>query len=129
MLLVSSLWLAGCATNEAQQKRPLDASIEEARVYVESVRPEKVPFVRYKEPLRYNYLNDQFVLLEGRGGVFLIEFRRICRPLSSGSLGPDMADQRSRRGQLQAKKDTIRGCLIEEIYRLPEAEEQTAESE
>lgn len=129
LILVAMFTVYACATGVEQEPRPVDASIEEVQVYIDSVKPEIVAVAGYKDPFGYTYINDKFVLLNGRGGAYLIKFRRLCNDLLSGGMHLDMVDYRERRGQLRAKIDTVRGCLIEEIYKLPDDAQASVESE
>ena len=98
------------------------SSAEELRVYVDEVKPEPVPTIRYEEPLRWKALNSFFAIAETRNGPHLIEMSWECDDLHSNQIYADMADRRSKRGILRAKIDTLRGCRIENFYKLPEVE-------
>jgi hypothetical protein len=128
------LLFGGAAEEETEHKRPPGgkgrASVEELRVYVDEVKPERVYTVRFKEPLRWKYLNDYFVIMESRSGPHLVELAWECKDLQGG-IYADMADRREKRGILRANIDTIRGCRIESFYKLPapKAVEADVESE
>jgi len=118
------LLLIGCAAEEEKEdKRPPGgkgrASAEELRVYVDEVKPEPVYTVRFKEPLRWTYVNDYFLIMETRNGPHLIELAWECKDLRASQIYSDMADRREKRGILRAQIDTIRGCRIESFYKLP----------
>lgn len=124
-MLLSGLLLIGCAAEEEKEdQRPPGgrgrASVEELRVYVDEVKPTPVNMVRFKEPLRWKYLNDYFVIMETRNGPHLVELAWECRDLGTNQIYVDMADRREKRGILRAQVDTIRGCRIERFYKLPE---------
>ena len=99
--------------------------VQETKVYLDTIQPETVLSVSFVEPLRYEVINVMFVYMEGHGGRYLLETERICRPLKSQDIFVDMADRRSIRGRLRAGIDTIRGCRIETIYKLPPVDETT----
>ncbi len=129
-----AMLLLGCAAeDEKEDKRPPGgkgrASVEELRVYVDEVKPERVYTVRFKEPLRWKYLNDYFVIMETRNGPHLVEMAWECKDLNASQIYSDMADRREKRGILRAQIDTIRGCRIESFYKLPAAKAVEAEYE
>ena len=124
-MLLSGLFMLGCAAEEEKEdQRPPGgrgrASVEELRVYVDEVKPTPAYTVRFKEPLRWKYLNDYFVIMETRNGPHLVELAWECEDLRSSQIYSDMADRREKRGILRAQIDTIRGCRIESFYKLPE---------
>ncbi len=116
--------LAGCAADGPEDDRrppggPSRASVEELRAYIDYVRPEAVGHVRFKEPLRWTYLNDYFAIMETRNGPHLIEMVSECKDLRAFQYYIDMADVRNTRGVLRAH-DTIRHCRIKNLYKLPD---------
>ena len=115
--------LAACSTTGAS-RADNDPLIQETRVYLQTTQPETVSSVRYEEPLRYRAINQMFAILTTDTGVYLLETRRVCPSLFQ-DFHDDMRDTRSMRGRLRPRIDTIRGCTIQAIYRLPE---QTAET-
>ena len=119
--------LAGCSLFEQETLEfdELPPKVQETRIYLQTVQPEKVFSVSYTEPLRYEVINVMYVLMEGQGGRYLLELENICRPLNSRDIFADMADRRSIRGRIRAGIDTIRGCRIENIYKLPPVDETT----
>ncbi len=125
--IATAALVIGCSTTDGS-RADNDPLIQETRVYLETVKPETVSWVRHQIPLRYEAINNMYALLRTRSGVYLLETRRICTPLTSTEYHDDMRDRRSMLGSLRAGVDTIRGCTIENIYRLPEqAAETTAE--
>jgi len=132
VLAATALLFACAAKEEKEDRRPPGgrgrASVEELRVYVDEVKPERVYTVRFKEPLRWTYLNSYFVIMESRNGPHLVELAWECRDLR-GDVYADMADRREKRGILRANIDTIRGCRIESFYKLPAAKVVEAEDD
>ena len=119
--------LMGCASGEPEEDRrppggPGRASAEELREYIDNVQPDAVFVVYYKEPLRWKAINDYFAIMDTRDGPHLIELSWECKDLRNQSVYVDMADRRSKRSILRAKVDTLRGCRIENFYKLPEVE-------
>jgi hypothetical protein len=98
---------------------PSRAHEEELREYILAEQPELKSVVRFKEPLRWKYLNDYFVIMETREGPHLVELAWECKELRSHQIYNDMADRREKRGILRTNIDTIRGCRIENFYKLP----------
>ena len=123
-MVAALLFAASCATNG---KRQPDTSIEEAFIYIQAAKPEPVAVLRYTKPMRYDYVNDQFVLMEEKAGTFLVQFRQVCESLTTDEITFDFVFQRSAQGLLRPKLDTIRGCLVEEIYKLPEPNDRPSE--
>ena len=125
---LSVMLLTGCATDKPEDDRrppggPGRASVEELRVYLDNVQPEAVHMVRFKEPLRWKAINYYFAIMETRDGPHLVELSWECKELGSNQIYGDMADRREKRGILRAHIDSLRGCRIENFYKLPEVEE------
>jgi hypothetical protein len=131
------LLLAGCSApgeREEDNDRPPGsrgrAPAEEIRAYIAAAKPEEVHAVRFKEPLRWTYLNNYFVLMEARKGPHLVELAWECKDLrASAGIYSDMADRREKRGVLRANIDTLRGCRIETFYKLPAVDAVEDDSE
>ncbi|MDJ0910778.1 MAG: DUF6491 family protein [Woeseiaceae bacterium] len=127
-LCIVATLLTACATS-SETPGEGDPRIEETRVYIQTVNPEVVSWVRYEEPLRFDPISNMHALLETEAGVYLLETERLCRALTSVDIYSDMADRRSMRGRLRAGIDTLRGCTIETIYRLPDEPAETSDGE
>jgi hypothetical protein len=91
-------------------------------VYLDNVQPEAVHVVRFKEPLRWKAINYYFAIMETRDGPHLVELSWECKELGSNQIYGDMADRREKRGILRAQIDSLRGCRIENFYKLPEVD-------
>jgi len=132
LVLLASATLIGVAACGGFSERPATvvddgppggrgvSSAAELRVYLDDVRPESVATIRFEEPMRWRGLNPFFAIVETRYGPHLIEMSWECGDLVSNQFYADMADRRSKRGILRAKVDTLRGCRIENFYKLPE---------
>ncbi len=118
-LIVASLMLSACATDAREEIERTDPRIVETRVFIETVKPEVVNWVRYEDPLRYDVISNMHVILRTETGVYLMETEQLCRPLTQIDIAEDMRDRRNMRRRLRAGIDTLRGCTIETIYRLP----------
>ena len=125
--------LAGCAVDgsepSSEEIAANDPRIQETRVYLQTVKPEIVSWVRYEEPLRFDAISNMHAILVSHGSRYLLETERLCRDLTSQDIYIDMADRRTMRGRLRAGIDTLRGCKIETIYRLPDDPDATSAEE
>lgn len=121
MLLAAMALMPGCTTQDERQppSQKTKTSAEELRDYIEHLQPKAVRIVLFREPLRWTYLNDYFVLLEGRNGPHLVEMVSECKDLHPDRLNIDMTDVRANRGVLRVH-DTIRRCKVKMFYKLPE---------
>lgn len=127
-LCIAAMLLTACATS-SETPGEGDPRIEETRVYIQTVNPEIVSWVRYEEPLRFDPISNMHAILRTEAGVYLLETERLCRALTSADIYSDMADRRRMRGRLRSGIDTLRGCTIETIYRLPDDPAETSTEE
>lgn len=67
----------------------------------------------------YDALSDRYVVLNTRKEKYLVEFRRRCHELEELAVTPDLRYQRN---VLRARFDTIRGCTIERLYAIDDAQ-------
>lgn len=116
--------LGACASGEVREDRTA-ASIEETQAWLRAVQPETVKNINFREPLRYEYLNNKFVTMDVRGSLYLLELERTC-PALTYEPGIHTQDNRVVRGVVRAGADTIRGCRIAHIYRVPDVEREAA---
>jgi len=117
--------LFGCAPQEENQQSARELSREsekDVRLYLEKAMLEEVAFIRFRKSLQWKYLNDYFVTAEAYDGDHLIEMNTECADLRADTFYIDMADRRSRSSLVRAGLDTIRGCRIKTIYKLPEVD-------
>ena len=112
--LLSSLLLAACATTEEPSQ--YDQAIDD---YVAVGQLEPVKSIRTQDRDSYTRLTDHYVTYETRDGEYLFYFGRPCRELRDMSrVTPDQRrDSRIRTGF-----DTLRGCRIDGIYAMTEAQ-------
>lgn len=68
----------------------------------------------------YKLINDEFIVFETRDDNFLIEFRRRCHELLDDTRIPP--DIRRDSNIIRSRFDTIRGCRIDRIYAIDEAQ-------
>ena len=124
-LLLCMTALFGCASQDGNQQGARELSREsekDVRLYLDKAMLDEVPFIRFRDSLQWKYLNDYFVTAEAYDGDHLIEMITECADLRADTFYIDMADQRSRSSHVRAGLDTIRGCRIKTIYKLPEVD-------
>ena len=117
--------LCGCASQEENQQSARELSREsekEMREYLDKTKLVEVPYIRFKDSPEWKYVNDYFVTAEAYDGDHLIEMSTECADLRARTFYTDMADRRRRKEVLQTGLDTIRGCRIKTIYKLPEVD-------
>ena len=95
---------------------------EAVRDFVVASELEEVTRIRITNQVKYQYVNDYFIVFPTRRGDYLIEFRGRCSELRSRVWTADMVDIRVSTRALYADYDTLRGCSIGTIYELPEAQ-------
>lgn len=118
-LLAAAFLLSGCSFNL------LEAEEGEAVVdYIYANELKEVDQFRYFQQFTYTYVNDQYVTIPTNSGDYLVEFARDCPELSQARFTPDMADVRDDNRTLRARFDTIRGCRIDKIYEISEAQRE-----
>ena len=71
-------------------------------------------------------LSRRFVIYTGRDGQYLLEFNNPCREMFDNST--ITADRRYDRYVMRQGIDTLRGCRIDKIYPLTEAQAQEIEA-
>ena len=122
-ILAAVFHIAGCGSNDplrdARREAQMQASIDETYVYIEANQLEPLGHLRFRDPFKFSYHNDKFVTVDTNTGPVLVEMRRICPDLGRREVYIDMADIRSNNNALRVGVDTIRGCVIENIYKLP----------
>ena len=126
LLFASMGAMLGCTTLEDPRRPPGgagEASAEELREYLDKVQPEPIYSIRFREPLRWRALNNYFAAVETLDGPYLVELSWECKDLTRTQIYADMADRRNTRGILRARADTLRGCRIESVSKLPGAKE------
>lgn len=124
-LLLGMTALFGCAPQEENQQSAREisrASEKEVREYLDKAMLVEVSYIRLRDSLEWEYLNDYFVTAEANDGDHLIELSTECADLRARTIYNDMVDRRYNAVVVRAGQDTIRGCRIKTIYRLPEVD-------
>jgi hypothetical protein len=113
--------LAGCAV---QSEPRADEAIEN---YVALSGLEEMDSIKTREQFRISEiseLSERYIFLRTRKDIYLVKFKRRCYELDDVEVTPDI---RLDGGTLRPHFDTIRGCRIEKIYAIDEAEAQELE--
>lgn len=122
--------LAACATQDEQAEQSTQDTAQAVRDFIAVRGLEELPKLRSSGQDRWTSIKDEFLIYEGRREVYLVQFYRRCYELSDNTR--IVPDQRWDGNVVHARSDTIRGCRIEKIYALTEAEaaelEQIGES-
>lgn len=115
-VLVSAVLVAGCSATPAAPDN------DAVRDFIEVAGFERTDQMRAIGRFNYSYVNDYFVSVSTGSRHYLIEFRSRCMNLRRNALSVSMVDQRRDPTYLRASWDTIRGCPIEKIYSISEAD-------
>jgi len=114
-LLASLALVAACA---GTPETPPDT--EAVRDYVEVGELAQVDQVRTHGNDGWRPVTRYFVVYEARDGQFLLEFTRACHEIyDNTSITPD---RRYDRNVMRRRIDTLRGCRIDKMYPLTEAQ-------
>ena len=122
VILATTLTAVACAGSRAPHEAgPIDE-------YVAVNRPAEVDWVRVTRPAAYHPVSERFLIVSARNGDFLAEFRSACRDFGDPESGrhwtSDMIDRRSSMNILRAGGDTIRGCVISNLYEISDAQRE-----
>ncbi len=117
--LLAIIAVGGCSMTPQTPRE-----IEAVRDFVVAAELEEVAEIRLWRQMSYTHLNVRFVIIPTRRGDYLVEFQRDCRELNRIDITPEMVDIRDNRHVLRAKFDTIRGCRIDRIYEISEAQSE-----
>ena len=112
--LLPGLLLAACATTEEVSQ--YDQAIDD---YVTVGELEAVKSIRTQNRDSYTRLTDHYVIYKTRDGDYLFYFGTPCRELRD--MSRVTPDQR-RDNRLRTGFDTLRGCRIDGIYAMTEAQ-------
>ena len=117
-LLAGSLAVVAACAGTPEIPRETQA----IRDYVEVGELEEVDSVRTRDSDQWSPVTDYYVLYKGREGQFLLGFSRICRELTDNT--KIKADYRYDHNVMRRGFDTLRGCRIDEMYPLTDAQVQ-----
>ena len=116
---VVSLALTACASTNSGPSWPGKEN-EAVLDFIVASELVEIRTLRLSEPIKYMYVNDNFVVVPVRRGDYLVGFRGRCTELRKRKYTADMIDIRVSVRVLHADYDTIRGCRIGKIYELTE---------
>ena len=114
--LISIALLAGCASSGDTTTKDTEQAV---RDFIKVRQLEPVRNVRTANDDQWQDIDQNFVLYLKRREAYLFEFTRRCYELYEH---PVVADVRKSGNLIYARSDTLRGCRIEKIYPLTEAE-------
>ncbi len=118
--VVISLALTACSA--PVEKLSPGKETEAVRDFVVVSELQEVDRIRRYEQIKYLYVNDFFIVFPTRRLDYLIEFRGRCTELRRRQWTSDMIDIRNSGRIIYAGFDTLRGCVIDKIWELPEAQ-------
>jgi len=110
--------LLGCA------EQPVASATDAVDDFIVVSELEALDVVRFRDQFNYKIISDEYVILTSRGDYYLAQFRRRCHELNDNEFPPDI---RYDRNKLRAGIDTIRGCRIDRLFALDEAQAQELE--
>ena len=121
LVLMATALLASCAAQEEQPAEDASDRGESQAMYdfidVRGLKPRDS--IRVASSDSYHIIDDRFLLYKGRHGEYLVEFRRRCYEIRDNTrIVPDVR----REAKIRARFDTIRGCRIERIFTLTDAD-------
>jgi len=116
ILTAGAMLLSGCATQERVVTQDEGQAI---RDYILVRGLEEVDRIRSSRSDSWDELNEFFIIYDTRRNVYLVEFNRACYKLYESRVTPDL---RREANSIRARSDTIRGCQIDKIFALTEAD-------
>ena len=120
-LIATLALLAACA---GTPETPSD--VQAVRDYVEVGELGQTDRIRTHGSDEWSPVTDYYALYRGRDGWNLLEFNRICRELTDNTrITPD---RRYDHNVMRRGIDTLRGCRIDRMYPLTEAQKQEIEA-
>jgi hypothetical protein len=96
------------------------------RDYVEVGELEQVDQIRTHGSDAWTPVTRHYAMYTGRDGHFLLEFTRVCREMYDNM--SITADRRYDHNVMRRGIDTLRGCRIDRMYPLTEAQAQEIEA-
>lgn len=116
--LVLAVSIAGCSLNAEREISEQDQAIFD---YIALHELESIDGLRSGRTDSWSSITEQFIVYEGRNKEpYLVKFKRDCYELDDDK--NIVADVRWDSNTLRARFDTIRGCHIDSIYALSDAE-------
>ena len=115
-LLLAACGLAACSVSGVRQADP-----EAVRDFISANELQPVDEIRTSQGDGHTVLNDYFVIYNTRKAHYLVEFKRKCFDIDDPTqITPD---NRSDPNRIRPRFDSIRGCFIDTIYALNDAQD------
>jgi len=118
ILILAAAALVACASQEEEQSR--QDQVQAVRDFIEVRELEELDKLNSDSSDSYQSIENYFLIYEGRRDMYLVEFHHRCWELDDNTR--IVADVRHDSNKIRARFDTIRGCRIQKIYALTEAE-------
>ena len=116
ILAAAAMLLSGCATHERAVTQDEEQAI---RDYILVRGLEEVNRIRSSNRDSWDELDEYFIIYDTRRNTYLVEFNRACYELNENRVTPDL---RREANTIRARSDTIRGCQVDKIFALTEAD-------
>ena len=120
LLLAAAVLVAGCAGTPE-----IPPDVQAVRDFVDVGELEETDRMRTHGSDEWRPLTDYYAVYKSRDGWYLLEFTRICRELTDSTR--IMPDRRYDHNVMRSRIDTLRGCRIDRMYPLTEAQKQELE--
>lgn len=118
--IAAAFFLAACASQDEKAEESTQDVDQAVRDFIELRELEELDALRSGPSDGWQQIDDRFIIYSGRRDTYLVEFRRRCHELNDNThITPD---RRWDANTVSVKFDTIRGCRIDKIYGLDEAE-------
>lgn len=108
--------LAACAAQEVEETQDEEQAVRDFIAVRELAELDKM---RTTDRDGWEVLDLHFLLYKTRRKHYLVEFVRACYELRENEI---VADERWDANTVRARFDTIRGCRVDKIYALTEAD-------
>jgi len=115
-IMMLAMLLSACATKEEVATQDEEQAV---RDYILVRGLPEVKEIRSTSDDSWDELDAHFIIYETRRDAYLVEFARTCYELYDSRI---VADKRWDLNTINARFDTIRGCRIDKIYALTEAD-------
>jgi hypothetical protein len=121
ILIATVVLVAACAGT-----REVPEDTQAVRDYVEVGELAQADRIRTRGNDAWTPLTHHFAIYNARDGAFLLEFTHICRELTDNTrITPDF---RYDHNVIRRGIDTLRGCRIDRMYPLTEAQREELET-
>ena len=112
----AAMLVSGCATQEREVTQDEEQAV---RDYIQVRGLEEVGRIRSSSSDSWDEIDEFFIVYDTRRNSYLVEFNRACYELNESRVTPDL---RREANAIRARFDTIRGCQVDKIFALTEAD-------